>query len=119
MKSKNDLKRKEMKKYFMCETGNELEFGDMIELDLTKEQGDGSTLHKVVNCKFHPMLVESLIEQGIIEEIDDEEEGFNVDDQVVEEFFEELIDGYVELNQRVTELEGEVANLSEKLKKHE
>lgn len=86
-----------MKKYFMCETGNEVKFGDRIELDLTEDLENGNMVHRHLDCKFHPMLVELLEEEGIIEEEEDDTE----DETTLEE-----------LERRVIELEGIVAELT-------
>ena len=63
-----------MKKYFMQETAEELKFGDMIVLDLSKEMENGHTKHHHLECKFIPELVPILLEEGVIkeEEVEDE-----------------------------------------------
>ena len=58
----------------MQETAEELEFGDMIVLDLSHEMENGHTKHHHLECKFMPELVPILLEEGIIEEKDVEEE---------------------------------------------
>ena len=63
-----------MKKYFMKNTEDELQFGDMIELDFTKDMPDGNVKHKHLECKFLPELIPMLLEEDIIEVVDDEEE---------------------------------------------
>jgi len=109
-----------MKKCFICETGREIKFGDIVKLNLTKNLKDGSTVHKVIKCKFHPILIEPLLEQGIIELRDvEDEEKLDDENQEVEEFFEELLKRYSELEERVIELEGIVAELTEKPNKNE
>lgn len=55
-----------MKKYFMKDSGEELQFGDMIELDFTKDTEDGHTSHHHMECKFIPGLIPMLLEQDII-----------------------------------------------------
>jgi hypothetical protein len=54
------------KKYFLKETGEELEFGDVIELSCVKELEDGrATVEKEI--KFSPETKEALIELGVVE----------------------------------------------------
>lgn len=57
-----------MKKYFMKNSGEEVKFGDMIELDFTKDTEDGHTCHHHLECKFIPGLIPLLLEKNIIEE---------------------------------------------------
>lgn len=65
-----------MKKYFMKASGEEVQFGDMIAVDLTKDAKDGSIVHHHIECKFAPELVELLLDEDIIDEenVDEEEE---------------------------------------------
>lgn len=100
-----------MKKYFMKGTDNELQFGDMIELDLSKDLPDGHTKHHHLECKFLPELVPLLLEDDIIEVIEDEEEkplDFQDEDRVM---MSELLKNNLNLEQRVYKLEKEVKNL--------
>lgn len=57
-----------MKKYFMKNSGEEVKFGDMIELNFTKDTEDGHTCHHHLECKFIPDLIPLLLEKDIIEE---------------------------------------------------
>lgn len=61
------MNRKKMKKYFMQGTAEELKFGDMIVLDLTKDMPNGNVKHHHFECKFIPELIPILLEEGIIE----------------------------------------------------
>lgn len=63
-----------MKKYFMKGTDDELNIGDMIELDLTKDLPNGKVRHHHLECKFIPDLIPTLLESGVIEEEDEEED---------------------------------------------
>lgn len=59
-----------MKKYFIAETDEELEFGDVIELDLTKETKHGT--HCVESeVTFSPDILPLLLEIGAVEEKDE------------------------------------------------
>lgn len=60
--------KRTMKMYFMKNSGEEVKFGDMIELDFTKDTEDGHTCHHHLECKFIPGLIPLLLEKDIIEE---------------------------------------------------
>lgn len=60
--------KRTMKMYFMKNSGEELKFGDMIELDFTKDTEDGHICHHHLECKFIPDLIPLLLEKDIIEE---------------------------------------------------
>lgn len=62
-----------MKKFFINGTNDQLVFGDTLELDLTHE-GDGNTVKQHVSCKFVPEIADLLLESGVIEEREVEEE---------------------------------------------
>lgn len=55
-----------MKKYFLKDSNEELKFGDIIELDFTKDTEDGHTRHHHLECKFIPDLIPLLLKQEII-----------------------------------------------------
>lgn len=57
-----------MKKYFMKGTNNEVQFGDIIQLDLTKRTEEGKVRHKHFECEFQPGIAEYLVEEEVIEE---------------------------------------------------
>lgn len=63
-----------MKKYFMKGTEDELQFGDMIEMDFTRDT-KGGVIHHHIECKFLPELIPTLLEDEAIEEREVEEEG--------------------------------------------
>ena len=55
-----------MKKYYLAGTDNEIQFGEMLELDFTRDGKCGVTHHHM-ECKFIPELVDILVEEGVIE----------------------------------------------------
>lgn len=61
------MKKKQMKKYYLQGTAEELKIGDMIELDLTKDLPNDKVVHQHFECKFIPELIPLLIEEGVIE----------------------------------------------------
>lgn len=108
-----------MKKYFMKGTEDEVQFGDMIELDLTEDMENGHVRHHHLDCKFIPDLVPLLLEQDIIEEVEDEEEEttgnpleFTEDCPVLQE----VIKTNEALELKVEALESTLAKLDEKVK---
>lgn len=117
-----------MKKYFMTGTDDELEYGDIIKVDLSKGKK-----HEHIECKFHPALVGILLDEGIIEmrdveEKEEEEEDtkdfleFDDDDDILL-MLDEILDMQKEqgknldkLCDRLIELEGVIADLSSLVK---
>ena len=57
----------------MKDTEDELQFGDMIEVDFTEDMPDGHVTHHHLDCKFIPDLVPMLVENDIIDVVSDEE----------------------------------------------
>ena len=82
-----------MKKYFMKDTEDELQFGDMIELNLVKDE-DGHRIHSHLECKFVPELIDTLLENDVIEVVEDEEEeGLEFaddDDSIIDDILEDI-----------------------------
>lgn len=58
----------------MKDTEDELQFGDMIEVDFTEDMPDGHVTHHHLDCKFIPDLVPMLVENDIIDVVSDEGE---------------------------------------------
>ena len=56
-----------MKRYFMKGTGDEIQFGDIIKLDLTKETSRGTVKHRHLEVEFLPGIVDYLVEEDVIE----------------------------------------------------
>lgn len=100
-----------MKKYFMKNTEDELQFGDMIELDLTEDMENGGVKHKHLECKFAPDLVDMLLEADVIEvqEVEGEEEEEDTED--VCPVMQDLLAANEDLELKVENLEKEVAAL--------
>lgn len=101
-----------MKKYFLQETAEELEFGDMIVLDLSHDMENGHTKHHHLECKFMPELVPILLEEGIIEEKEVEEDK-PLDFQDNYPMIDELLKANQNLEKRVYTLEKAVIKLRE------
>lgn len=101
-----------MKKYFLQETAEELEFGDMIVLDLSHDMENGHTKHHHLECKFMPELVPILLEEGIIEEKEVEEDK-PLDFQDDCPMIDDLLKANQNLEKRVYTLEKAVIKLRE------
>ena len=97
----------------MQETAEELKFGDMIVLDLSKEMENGHTKHHHLECKFIPELVPILLEEGVIkeEEVEDETPLDLQDDDALYSLIKEIIKTNEELEFRVDKLEREILTL--------
>lgn len=93
-------------------TDDEIQFGDMIELDLTKDLPDGKVQHHHLECKFIPELVPLLLEEGVVEEkIEEEELPLDFHDDSCP-MLEELIKANENLEHRVYNLEKAVGKLN-------
>ena len=102
-----------MKKYFMQETAEELKFGDMIVLDLSRDMENGHTKHLHLECKFIPELVPILLEEGVIkeEEVKDEKPLDFQDDSTSDSVIEEIIKANEKLELKVDKMEREIFTL--------
>ena len=96
----------------MQDTAEELEFGDMIVLDLSHDMENGHTKHHHLECKFMPELVPILLEEGIIEEKEVEEDK-PLDFQDDCSMIDDLLKANQNLEKRVYTLEKAVIKLRE------
>ena len=111
-----------MKKYFMKGTEDELQFGDVIELDFVGEE-DGVTKHTHLECKFLPELADELLKEDIIEVRESKgKSGFkkahHEDDLIdfdLKEFSEAVADDIEELDDRQESLEEKVTELEDRV----
>ena len=105
-----------MKKYFMTGTDDELKFGDMIELDFTRENEKGNTVHHHMEVKFIPELVDMLLENEVIEVEDDENEEESLDAcpelEELSEAFDEMLEDFENLEKRVDAIEESVKRIN-------
>lgn len=94
----------------MQETAEELEFGDMIVLDLSHDMENGRTKHHHLECKFMPELVPILLEEGVIveKEVKEDKPLDFQDNDTPCPLMEEVIKANEELELRVDKLEREV-----------
>lgn len=99
----------------MQETAEELEFGDMIVLDLSENMKNGHTKHHHLECKFIPELVPILLEEGVIveKEIKEDKPLDFQDDDTPCSLMKEVIKANEELELRVDKLEKAVIKLRE------
>ena len=97
-------------------TAEELKFGDMIVLDLTKDLSNGKVQHHHFDCKFIPELVPILLEEGIIEEQEVKEKKEETLDFLDNcSMMKDLIKANQNLEHRVYNLEKAVAALQNKV----
>ena len=94
-------------------TEDELQFGDMIEIDMKGEMKNGKVKHKHLECKFVPELADLLIENGVIE-VKDIEGDENEDYTELEEVLDELIEANAELTERIEEIENKLNKILKK-----
>lgn len=94
----------------MQDTAEELEFGDMIVLDLSHDMENGHTKHHHLECKFMSELVPILLEEGVIveKEVKENEPLDFQDKDTPYTLMEEIIKANEELELRVDKLEREV-----------
>lgn len=106
-----------MKKYFMKDSGEELQFGDMIELDFTKDTEDGHTSHHHMECKFIPGLITMLLEQEIIEEKEFKDENPDTTSNEDYDIAKDIISIIENLALKVQKMESTIANLNKIVRK--
>ena len=107
------MKEEKMRKYFMKGTNDEIKFGDMLELDFTKERKHGMTHHHM-ECRFIPELVDILLENDLIEVREPKkkcEKPLEFVDRT--DIIEEMQKAIAELEDRIIDLEETVAELTE------
>ena len=108
-------------KYFIVETGEEIQMGDVISFTCVKELEDGRvTVEKEV--EFSEDTAALLIELGIVEEENTEDKDFIDFDEDEDYSIEEFMEDFEALEQRVDNLEKtlktvqkQLGSLSEKL----
>lgn len=135
-----------MKKYVLKDTNEVVDFGDIIELVLIKNNPDGTEKHKVKMVKFSEELIPLLLEEGILDVQDDEDTNeelkkkplidFSRDDDTKEdkenedsedsedseedaymkEFMDALVDTLETLSKSVKAIDEEVYSLSKRVK---
>lgn len=108
-----------MKKYYLVESGEEIKFGEILVLELTKE-GKNSTIHKHMEVKFIPELVDILLEQGIIkeEDVENKEEDdvtfeWEEDNSALGKLLQSMIMTTEDLEKKVEELENRLTECEE------
>lgn len=106
-----------MKKYFMKDSGEELQFGDMIELDFTKDTEDGHTSHHHMECKFIPGLIPMLLEQEIIEEKEFKDENPDTTSNENYDIAKDIISIIENLALKVQKMESTINNLNKIIRK--
>lgn len=103
----------------MSGTDDKLNFGDMVELDFTKDMLNGNTAHHHMECKFLPPMIPLLLELGAIEEREVEEESkreiLDFCDEEDDCIIEEILKQNEALEKRVEMLEHLAETLNKRL----
>lgn len=101
-------------KYLLKESNEIIEFGDEIMLEGSKELSDGRKRFFHLSGTFSPLMVDALLEEGIIEEVDDEED--NKNDTVDQAEYLAELEGRIDaLDEMYDELEQMYNMLSDEL----
>ncbi len=101
----------------MKDSGEELKFGDMIELDFTKDTSDGHTCHHHLECKFIPGLIPMLLEQGIIEEKEFENKNNDTPDDNCLETAQMIMSTLEIIANKVKQMDDKITDLNKIVKK--
>lgn len=101
----------------MKDSGEELKFGDMIELDFTKDTSDGHTCHHHLECKFIPGLIPMLLEQGIIEEKEFENKNNDTPDDNCLETAQMIMSTLETIANKVKQMDDKITDLNKIVKK--
>jgi hypothetical protein len=111
-----------MKKYFITDTEDELQFGDIIELEFVKDR-NGKTLHKHLEIEFTPVTIAFLLSENIIEEREVSEEEQDTDpneeegmtEEEIQDYFDAIFEDIEALEMRIEELEDKTKKTDEKV----
>lgn len=106
-----------MKKYFLKNSNEELKFGDIIELDFTKDTEDGHTRHHHLECKFIPDLIPLLLKQGIIIEKEIESKDTKTSDDDCLETARMIISTLKTFALKFKQMDAKIATLNKTIKK--
>nr|DAT77961.1 MAG TPA: tyrosine-protein kinase [Caudoviricetes sp.] len=106
-----------MKKYFMKDSGEELKFGDMIELDFTKDTKNGHICHHHLECKFVPGLIPMLLEQEIIKEEEFKDENTDTLSNENYDIAKDIISIIEALSLKVQKMESTIVDLNKIIRK--
>lgn len=106
-----------MKKYFLKNSNEKLKFGDIIELDFTKDTEDGHTRHHHLECKFIPDLIPLLLKQEIIVEKEVEDKDTDTSDDDCLETAQMIISTLEAFDRKIKQLDDKIASLNKTIKK--
>lgn len=106
-----------MKKYFLKDSNEELKFGDIIELDFTKDMKNGNTRHHHLECKFIPDLIPLLLKQEIIIEKEVEDKTVETTDNECCEAAQFILSTLETFALKFKQMDAEIAALNKTIKK--
>ena len=103
----------------MKDSNKEIKFGDMVEIDFTKDLPDGKSKYYHMECKFLPELLPIFLDCDVIEEVEVNEEDFEDGDTDIKnqimEVLESVSDAVQELqdsNEKALKAQEESFNLN-------
>lgn len=106
-----------MKKYFLKDSNEELKFGDIIELDFTKDMKNGNTHHHHLECKFIPNLIPLLLKQEVIVEKEVEDKGTDTPDAECCEAAQIILSTLETFALKIKQMDAKIAALNKTIKK--
>lgn len=106
-----------MKKYFLKDSNEELKFGDIIELDFTKDTEDGHTRYHHLECKFIPDLIPLLLKQEIIIEKEVEDKDTDTPDDDCLETAQMIMSILETFARKIKQMDAKIAALNKTIKK--
>ena len=113
--------KQKVKKYFMAGTDDELQFGDIIELDMVKEE-NGKKKHRHIECEFCPLVMDFLLKDNLIEErevetdIIDFDEEDDLEDEELFEALENMVENQEDLERRMDAIEEKLEGIRKSIK---
>ena len=108
--------KQKVKKYFMAGTDDELQFGDIIELDMVKEE-NGKKKHRHIECEFCTLVMDFLLKDNLIEErevetdIIDFDEEDDLEDEELFEALENMVENQEEIDKRLDAIEEKLKSM--------
>lgn len=106
-----------MKKYFLKDSNKELKFGDIIELDFTKDTEDGHTHHHHLECKFIPDLIPLLLKQEVIVEKEVEDKDTDTPNDDCLEAAQMIMSTLETFARKIKQMDNKIAALNKIIKK--
>lgn len=104
-----------MKKYFMKGSGKEISFGDMVEVDFTKDMPNDKVKYYHMECRFLPELLPIFLENDVIEEKDIKDEDSEDKDSNIEDNIMKVLDNISKVTEKLIASNEEALKVQEDL----